>query len=418
MSFLFYLSLLLYTSVIFAQVEQQPSADTETEVEKDLTKEPGHLKKFGSGRPTYLIDEIDGFPDVETFFSKYVFGSRPLKMKGAAHWSPAYHLWTDKYFLSLDIDPNSTVLVEEHKKENRTLPVKWMHFQKFVQIYNDSNIYMVQDVPPYLKQDVILPCCIQCPELFEEGFATTVMWFSSGGTKSVIHTDNLDNINCLFRGDKEIVFVDPKYQDKIQLKTYGSYSNIDVDRMDYTQYPELAEIEYHLGNMTAGDCLYIPYLWIHQVRSYGSNLAVNIWWNNSKNHLIDVNKCLKECRHDLSLADVSFSFKEDDDDLSNFQDRMFYIAESKDIELDDLKLILFGEKFGEELEQMNAGYGYVAQVKKLFQKFDLDGDLKITEEELNSLPDVTWEECMDLVIDLGHLLEAIKKASKTSHEEL
>lgn len=151
MFYLFYFSLLLYTSVIFAEVEQQSSTDAETKVEKDLTKEPGHLKKFGSGRPTYLIDEIEGFPDIETFFSKYVFGSRPLKMKGAAQLSPAYHLWTDKYFMSLDIDPNSTVLVEEHKKENRTLPVKWMHFQKFVQIYNGSNIYMVQDVPPYLK---------------------------------------------------------------------------------------------------------------------------------------------------------------------------------------------------------------------------------------------------------------------------
>ncbi|XP_052827307.1 uncharacterized protein LOC106880870 isoform X2 [Octopus bimaculoides] len=378
MFYLFYLSLLLYTSVIFAQVEQQPTADAEAKVEKDLTKEPGHLKKFGSGRPTYLIDEIEGFPDAETFFSKYVFGSRPLKMKGAAQLFPAYHLWTDKYFMSLDIDPNSTVLVEEHKKENRTLPVKWMHFQKFVQIYNDSNIYMVQDVPPYLKQDVILPCCIQCPELFEEGFATT-----------------------------------------IHLNAHGSYSNIDVDRMDYTQNPELAEIEYHLGNMTSGDCLYIPYLWIHQVRSYGSNLAVNVWWNNSKNHLIDVNKCLKPCRYDLTLADVSFSFREDDnDDLTDFQNRMFDIAETKDIELDDMKLVLFGEEFTQELEQMNAGYGYVAHIKKLFQKFDLNGDLKITEEELKSLLDVTWEECMDLIIDLSHLIEAIQKTSKMSHEEL
>ena len=35
-----------------------------------------------------------------------------------------------------------------------------------------------------------------------------VMWFSSGGTKSVLHTDPVDNINCLFGGEKELYMVD------------------------------------------------------------------------------------------------------------------------------------------------------------------------------------------------------------------
>ena len=35
-----------------------------------------------------------------------------------------------------------------------------------------------------------------------------VLWFSSGNTKSVLHKDNVENINCIFDGDKDIVFVD------------------------------------------------------------------------------------------------------------------------------------------------------------------------------------------------------------------
>ena len=39
---------------------------------------------------------------------------------------------------------------------------------------------------------------------------------SSGGTKSVLHSDDLDNINCLFRGSKELLFINPvKYQGKV-----------------------------------------------------------------------------------------------------------------------------------------------------------------------------------------------------------
>ena len=52
-----------------------------------------------------------------------------------------------------------------------------------------------------------------------------VMWFSSGNTKSVLHTDAIENINCIFDGHKDIVFVD-KVRDtphwKILLPSGGS----------------------------------------------------------------------------------------------------------------------------------------------------------------------------------------------------
>ena len=42
------------------------------------------------------------------------------------------------------------------------------------------------------------------------------MWFSSGGTKSVLHNDDVDNINCLFSGTKELLFIDyKKYKNKV-----------------------------------------------------------------------------------------------------------------------------------------------------------------------------------------------------------
>ena len=45
-----------------------------------------------------------------------------------------------------------------------------------------------------------------------------VMWFSSGGTKSVLHNDDVDNINCLFSGTKELLFIDyKKYKKQVCL---------------------------------------------------------------------------------------------------------------------------------------------------------------------------------------------------------
>ena len=54
------------------------------------------------------------------------------------------------------------------------------------------------------------------------------MWFSSGGTKSVVHTDSVDNINCLYSGEKEFVMVNPhKFADKVSgpVTEFGGFNN-------------------------------------------------------------------------------------------------------------------------------------------------------------------------------------------------
>ena len=39
---------------------------------------------------------------------------------------------------------------------------------------------------------------------------------SSGGTSSVVHTDSVDNIICVYRGQKNFIMVDPSlYADKV-----------------------------------------------------------------------------------------------------------------------------------------------------------------------------------------------------------
>ncbi len=43
---------------------------------------------------------------------------------------------------------------------------------------------------------------------FQHLVSQAVLWFSSGGTTSVLHRDAIDNLNCMFDGSKEIVFID------------------------------------------------------------------------------------------------------------------------------------------------------------------------------------------------------------------
>lgn len=55
--------------------------------------------------------------------------------------------------------------------------------------------------------DLILPRPLQCGG-FQKVLSVGVIWFSSGGTKSVLHSDDVDNINCILDGEKRIVFID------------------------------------------------------------------------------------------------------------------------------------------------------------------------------------------------------------------
>lgn len=112
----------------------------------------------------------------------------------------------------------------------------------------------------------------------------TVMWFSSGGTSSVIHNDDSENINCLLEGSKSMVMFNRSYRDIFESDSCGwsndgGYSLADIDQIDLEKYPGFAGAESWDASMNAGDCMYIPHRWYHQVRSFGArNLAINLWF--------------------------------------------------------------------------------------------------------------------------------------------
>lgn len=58
-----------------------------------------------------------------------------------------------------------------------------------------------------LPGDLIVPKPLECGG-FLKNLQLVVMWFSSGGTKSVLHSDSIDNINCLLDGTKELRMID------------------------------------------------------------------------------------------------------------------------------------------------------------------------------------------------------------------
>ena len=141
--------------------------------ENSRTSHPGHGRPFGSSGPFLQMDQIDDSElNTKLFFDKYVKEKRPILIKNMVKDFPAFHLWTDEYLrgVSSSFD-NYKIVVETEKKESRDQQIISMPLREFLLNYKTKGIYMVNEVPFYLRKDVVLPQALQCdqaPKTLEE----------------------------------------------------------------------------------------------------------------------------------------------------------------------------------------------------------------------------------------------------------
>ncbi|XP_041360619.1 bifunctional peptidase and arginyl-hydroxylase JMJD5-like [Gigantopelta aegis] len=232
--------------------------------------------------PLHGISVMDNFPTPEYFYEWFVLPGQPVLFKSVLDKmdSPAYKKWTDDYLRKTY--GSSKVTVEKGKKEVRRVDgVRQQTLAEFLSSYHDQDVYMIQNVKDKMKDEIPVPKCLLCGGM-QRRLERHIMWFSGGGTRSVLHLDTYHNINCLLDGRKQLIFIDKKHQDKVESEGFVAdrgYSEVNVDDVDYDTFPQFKNIPWINATMEKGDCLFIPRSWYHQVNSYGSrNLAVNIWW--------------------------------------------------------------------------------------------------------------------------------------------
>ena len=178
-------------------------------------------------------------------------------------------------------------------------------------------LYAVSPLPHRISADVNLPDFLRCG-----GAARLVhshmLWMSAGGTESVLHTDQYDNLNCVYAGTKRFwlvdsvfhpYFADPRcgwYDADHAAKAagdgamsaearrlqhgYGTFGGrINVSAVDVTRFPCLANMPFREATLRPGDCLFIPRHWYHHVASDGDearrSVALNLWWRRPEQYV-------------------------------------------------------------------------------------------------------------------------------------
>ncbi|XP_015424648.1 PREDICTED: tRNA wybutosine-synthesizing protein 5 isoform X1 [Myotis davidii] len=167
----------------------------------------------------------------------------------------------------------------------RTLP-----FDKLVQRAAEEKhkeFFISEDVADIRKQFPLLEEDIKFPKFFkEEQFFSSVFRISSPGLQLWTHYDVMDNFLIQVTGKKRVVLFSPR--DAQYLYLSGTKSEVlNIDDPDLAKYPLFSKARRYECSLNAGDVLFIPALWFHNVISEEFGVGVNVFWKHLPSECYD-----------------------------------------------------------------------------------------------------------------------------------
>lgn len=115
------------------------------------------------------------------------------------------------------------------------------------------------------------------------------IWIGNG-TVTRVHYDLNENLICVVAGRRRVMLFPPEQLPNLYPgpfdRTIGGVpvGMVDPENPDLERYPNfaLAQEAALVAELEAGDVLYIPYGWWHQVRSLSPiNVMINYWWDDA-----------------------------------------------------------------------------------------------------------------------------------------
>ena len=113
------------------------------------------------------------------------------------------------------------------------------------------------------------------------------LWIGSGGQRVNTHYDESENFYFVLIGSKEFQLFPPEQSSNLYPGPHHggrggvTESLVDAWNPDAREFPLFAEAQDHSVRyrLAAGDMLYLPKFWWHNVASAGINFSANYWWN-------------------------------------------------------------------------------------------------------------------------------------------
>jgi lysine-specific demethylase 8 len=166
---------------------------------------------------------------------------------------------------------------------DKGLPIKSVPFATFADRFTGHAAgfaYLQDDVNsfPDLKDDYRLPAMMEAKQMLRAKF-----WLSGRGLITPLHYDPVETFHWMVRGAKRFVCYRPgvdRYYPYPARSTAPFISRVDPDRPEPARFPRFQDCQPVSFELSAGEILYLPAYWWHQVYSEGAvNISVNFVWS-------------------------------------------------------------------------------------------------------------------------------------------
>nr|WP_217433522.1 MULTISPECIES: cupin-like domain-containing protein [Pseudomonas] len=146
--------------------------------------------------------------------------------------------------------------------------------------------------PPAYMGNNIVPAqlleLIQYPPYFERSlYIAPRIWIGPKGTLTPLHRDDADNLFAQVWGDKSFILAAPHHRPALGTWSTSPKGGLDgcdfnPDAPDYQRFPDARGVTFLRVLLQAGDLLFLPEGWFHQVESVSTSLSVNFWVNSGR----------------------------------------------------------------------------------------------------------------------------------------
>ncbi|MFK0314408.1 cupin-like domain-containing protein [Pseudomonas sp. NPDC090233] len=147
------------------------------------------------------------------------------------------------------------------------------------------------ETPPYMGNNIVpekLLALIRFPDYFERSrFIAPRIWIGPKGTLTPLHRDDTDNLFAQVWGEKSFILAAPHHRPALGTWSTSPEGGLDgcdfnPNAPDYQQFPAAREVPLLRVVLQAGDLLFLPEGWFHQVESLSTSLSVNFWVNSAR----------------------------------------------------------------------------------------------------------------------------------------
>jgi len=149
-----------------------------------------------------------------------------------------------------------------------------------------------QSAPPAYMGNNIVPAqlleLIQHPPYFDRSlYIAPRIWIGPKGTLTPLHRDDSDNLFAQVWGHKSFILAAPHHRPALGTWSTAPKGGLDgcdfnPDAPDYQRFPHARNVTFLRVLLEAGDLLFLPEGWFHQVESVSTSLSVNFWVNSGR----------------------------------------------------------------------------------------------------------------------------------------